>query len=63
MHLLIDIAMFNVKYLSIHKMQMHGGAIRNVLYGMYICTEDNPLAKARGFKLYDTLKVFLKERS
>ena len=29
----IEIPMFNVKYLAMYKVQMHGGAIRKLLYG------------------------------
>ena len=44
----IDIPFFYIKYLTIHKVQMHVGAIRKLLHSLYVCTEDNPLAKARG---------------
>ena len=44
----IDISMFNVKYLAMHTVQVHAGAIRKVLYGLCFYTGDNPLAKARG---------------
>ena len=40
--------MLYIKYLAIHKVQMHAGARRKLLYGLCICTSDNPLAKARG---------------
>ena len=40
--------MFYIKYLTMHKVHMHAGAIRQLLYGLYVCTGDNPLAKARG---------------
>ena len=43
---LSDIPMFYIKYLTMHKVQMHAVAIRQLLYGL--CTGDNPLAKARG---------------
>ena len=28
----IDIPMFNVKYLAVHKVQMHAGTVRKLLY-------------------------------
>ena len=31
-----------------HNEQMHAGAKRKLVYGMCVCTGDNPLAKARG---------------
>ena len=31
----IDFPMFYIKYLALHKMQMHEGAIRKLLYGLY----------------------------
>ena len=34
---LIDIQMFYIKYLTMHKVQMHAGAIRKLLYGVYVC--------------------------
>ena len=40
--------MFNVKYLAIHKVQMHAGALSKLLYGFVFCTGDNLHAKARG---------------
>ena len=39
--------MFYIKYLTMHKVHMHAGAIRKLLYGLCVCTGDNPLAKAR----------------
>ena len=30
---LSDISMFNIKYLTMHKVHMHAGAIRQLLYG------------------------------
>ena len=44
----VDIPMLNVKYFAMHKVQIHAGAIRQLLYGFCVCTGDNPLAKARG---------------
>ena len=43
-----DIPMFYVKYLTMYKVHMHADAIRKLLYGLYVCTGDNPPAKARG---------------
>ena len=40
--------MFYIKYLTMHKVHMHTGAIRQLLYGLCVCTGDNPLAKGRG---------------
>ena len=46
---LSDISMFYSKYLTIHKVHMRAGAIRQLLYScMYVCMGDNPLAQARG---------------
>ena len=39
----IDIPMFNIKCLAMHKVQVHAGAI-----SICLCTGDNPLAKACG---------------
>ena len=44
--LAIDILMFYNKYLTIHRVQMHAGTIRMLLYGLCIGMGDNPLAKA-----------------
>ena len=38
----------NVKYLAMHKVQVYAGAKSTVLYGLFVCMGDNPLAKARG---------------
>ena len=38
----IDISMFNFKYLAMHKMLMHGGAISKLWFCVY--TGDNPQA-------------------
>ena len=38
-----DILMFNIKYPTMHKVQMHVGAIK-ILHGLCVCTEDNSLA-------------------
>ena len=40
--------MFDIKYLTMHKVHMHAGTIRKLLYGLCVCTGDNPLAKAPG---------------
>ena len=45
---LSDIEMFYIKRLSMYKVHMHAAALRKLLYGLYVCTGDNPLAKARG---------------
>ena len=37
--------MFYIKYLTMHKVHMHAGAIRQLLHGLCVCTGDNPLAK------------------
>ena len=41
---------FNTPFIDIamHKVQMHAGAIRKLLYGLCVCMGDNPRAKARG---------------
>ena len=44
---LINIRLFYDKYLAIHKVQIHAGAIRKLLYDLCVCKEDNLLAKAR----------------
>ena len=46
--------MFYIKYLTMHKVHMHAGAMRRLLYGCAYVREDNPLAKARGlsFRTY-----------
>ena len=44
---LSDIPIFYIKYLIMHKVHMHAGAIRQFLW-LFVCTGDNPLAKARG---------------
>ena len=40
-----------IKYLTMRKVHMHAGAIRQLLYGCVynVCTGDYPLAKDRGF--------------
>ena len=37
--------MFNIKYLTMHKVHMHSGAIRQLLFGLCVCTGENPLPK------------------
>ena len=37
----IDIASFNVKYLLMHKVQMHACTISKLLYSLCTCTGDN----------------------
>ena len=44
---LSDVPMFYIKYLTMHKVHMHAGAIMQLLYGLGVCTEDNPLDKGR----------------
>ena len=44
---LIDIPMFNIKYLAMHKVHVHAGAIRKLMCGSCACTSDNPLSYAR----------------
>ena len=44
----IDIPMFNVTYLAMHKVQMQAGAISKLLYDLCICKRNNPLDKASG---------------
>ena len=39
--------MIYIKYLTMHKVHMLAGAIRQLLYDC-VCTGDNPLAKAHG---------------
>ena len=34
--LFIDNPMFNVKYLAMHKVQMHAGAVSKLVYGSFI---------------------------
>ena len=45
---LIYIPMFNNKYHTTHKVQMHTGALRKLLYGLHICTGDKTLSKFCG---------------
>ena len=40
--------MFYIKYLTMHKVHMHAGAIRYLVYGLCVCTEGNPRALASG---------------
>ena len=44
---LSDIQMFYIKYLTMHKVHMHTGSIRQLLYGLCVRTGDNPLDKGR----------------
>ena len=43
----IDILMFNMKYLTAHKLQMHAGTISTLLY-LFVSMGDNPHAKSCG---------------
>ena len=38
--------MFNIKYLVMHKVQVHNKTISYLVYGSCVCIGDNPLAKA-----------------
>ena len=38
---------FHIDYLVMHNLLMHACAKSKLLYGVYICTGDNPFAKAR----------------
>ena len=41
----IDFRKFNIKYLIMHKVQMHAGAIiKQGIVWFYVCTSDNPFA-------------------
>ena len=40
--------MFYIKLFTIHNVQMHAGAIRNLLYGLCVCVGDNQQVKDRG---------------
>ena len=42
------IIMFNIKHLLMHNVQMHKCAISCLVYGLCVCTSDNPLTEARG---------------
>ena len=44
---IIAMSMFNIKYLVMHKVQVHNKAISYLVYGSCVCTGDNPLAEAR----------------
>ena len=44
--------MFYIKYLRVYKVQMDAGAIRKLVYGIYVTMEDNPFAKARGLSYH-----------
>ena len=44
----VDIPIVYIKYLTMHTVQMDAGAIRKLVYGIYVCMEDNPFSKARG---------------
>ena len=41
---LSDIPMFYIRYLAIHKVHMHTGAIRQLLYGYTICSIEGLIA-------------------
>ena len=42
------VPMFNIKYLVVHKVQVHNKAINYLVYGLCVCTGDNPPVEARG---------------
>ena len=44
----VDISTFYINYLAMHKVRMHAGAIRKLLYGLRFCVGNNPLATACG---------------
>ena len=43
---LIDIPMFNIKYLATHKVHVHSGAKRKLKCGLCPCTRDNSLSQS-----------------
>ena len=43
-----------------HKVQIHDGAIRKLLYGLYKCTGDNPRAKLVDYLPVHTHKPYNK---
>ena len=45
-----------------HKAQVHAFAIKQLLYGLCVCKEDNPLAKARGLSSVQTHKLYANAR-
>ena len=45
---LSDSPMFYIRYLTMHKVHMHAGAIRQLLYGCAYVREDNPRTSGRG---------------
>ena len=42
------VPMLSIKYLVMHKVQVHNKAISYLVYGSCICTGDYPLTEARG---------------
>ena len=40
--------MFYIKFLRKYKVQMDAGAIRKLVYGIYVSMEDTPFVTARG---------------
>ena len=42
------------------KVQMYTGAIRMLLYGLHVCTDDNPLAKAHGLSCHTDVQPYNK---
>ena len=50
-HVILNYLLLRFKkkhYINCLAMRLHAGAMRKLLYGLCICTEDNPLVKARG---------------
>ena len=45
---LSEIANFSTKYFILSKVYIDEGGIKHLYHGLSACTEDNPLAKARG---------------
>ena len=64
-HLFIDIQMFNAKYLAIHTVQMHTGAISKLLYGFGSSRVTNVIHKlsTQTHKPYKTLTHSCMHRS
>ena len=50
--------MFNIKYLTMHKVHMHAGAIRQILYGCVYVREIIHLLKLVDYLLVHTHKPY-----
>ena len=48
----VDIQKFNIKYLVMHKVQMHTGAIILLEYGSCVWTGDNPVQLHKPYSNY-----------